>query len=79
MLPYDKHAKQYTCCQLLPVAIIANPFQFKSKWQTDVLQPLNAHSTLRFDRRNEIVVAQEISTPSVSRTDLLCEGKDHLR
>jgi hypothetical protein len=46
------------------VAIIANPFQFKSKWQTDVLLPLNAHSTLRFDRRNEIVAAQEISTPA---------------
>jgi hypothetical protein len=45
------------------VAIIANPFQFQPEWLTDVLLPLNAHSTLHFDRRNEIVAAREISTP----------------
>lgn len=60
------------------VAIIANPFQFESKWQTNVLLPLNAHSTLRFDRRNEIVAAQEISTPA-SAALISCEGKDQLR
>jgi hypothetical protein len=60
------------------VAIIANLFQFKPEWPTDALLPLNAHSTLRFDRRYEIVAAQEISTPASAVLDLLCEGKDHL-